>query len=256
MMQMKLPLACAALLASGCLAEARTIATEERDLSVGSAEALRFEVGDGDLEVLGDPSAASIAVTVRLRTHSPIGSGDDAARAALVVRLEREGDEAVLVVAVEGADGYFADVLVTLPSGLPVSGRDGSGDVRVEGVASLALDDDSGGVIVRDVAGEVLLDDASGDVDVRGTGPVALVDGTGDLRVAEVDGDVVLEDESGEIEVTDASGAVDITDDSGGIVVRRVAGRVTVRDGSGDIDVSDVGSFELVEDGSGGVTQR
>lgn len=255
-MQKKLLLPCAALLASGCLGEARTVATEERDLAAGSAEALRFEVGDGDLEVLGDPSAEQILVTVQLRTHRLDEDGDDAARAALDVRLDREGDEAVLAVALEGVDGYFADVLVTLPSGLAVSGRDGSGDVRVEGVARLALDDDSGGVLVRDVPGEVLLDDASGDVDLGRTGPVSLVDGTGDLRVVDVQGDVVLVDDSGEIEVTDASGAVDITDDSGGIVVRRVGGRVTVRDGSGDIDVAEVGGFELVEDGSGSVSHR
>lgn len=243
------------LFAAGCwLPEPRTVETRELRLDASALDTLRIDVGDGDLDVVGDPTLDAIEVRVVLRTSNGIESGDDDARAALDARLEPDGTDGVLYVHIDDrVDGYYADVTVSLPSPLRVAARDGSGDIRLRDVAALDLVDDSGDIDVEDVAGPVTIDDDSGDLRITTAGPVTVIDKSGELEIRDVGGDVVVDDESGELLVDGVDGDVDVTDTSGGIVIRHVTGQVTVRDGSGDIDVSDVGGFELLEDGSGEV---
>ncbi|MCB9592320.1 MAG: DUF4097 family beta strand repeat protein [Sandaracinaceae bacterium] len=247
------------LLASGCwLPEPRTVATQEETLAVDGLDTLRFDVGAGDLDVVGDPALDHVEVTVVLRTNRAMDDHDADALRALDFRLEAIDGEASLVVRLDDSSvsDFYADVTVALPSSMHLAGQDGSGDIHVRDVASLDLVDDSGDIWVSTVPGAVLIDDASGDLQLRSTGEVAIHDTSGEIDVAQVDGGVVIEDDSGEITVEDVSLDVDIVDESGGIRVRHVVGTVTITDGSGDIDVSDVGRFDLLADGSGDVSYQ
>ena len=128
-------------------------------------------------------------------------------------------------------DGPSLDLTVTVPATIPVEIEDSSGDLRVMGTAALDVDDNSGGVEIRDV-----------------TGALRVTDGSGELEIQNVRGDVSIEDGSGEIDVRDVTGSVTVRDGSGSITAHGVGGTVHVlRDGSGGIRVVDVGGDLIVE---------
>jgi hypothetical protein len=127
--------------------------------------------------------------------------------------------------------GPALDLTVTVPANIPIEIEDSSGDLRVMGTAALDVDDNSGGVEIRDV-----------------TGALRVRDGSGELEIVNVQGDVSIEDGSGEIDVRDVTGSVTVRDGSGSINARGVGGTVhVVRDGSGGIRVVDVGGDLIVE---------
>lgn len=128
-------------------------------------------------------------------------------------------------------DGPALDLTVTVPSTIPVEIEDSSGDLRVMGTAALEVDDNSGGVEIRDVGGALRVND-----------------GSGELEIQNVRGDVSIEDGSGEIDVRDVTGTVTVRDGSGSIAAHGIGGSVHVlRDGSGGIRVVDVGGDLIVE---------
>lgn len=127
--------------------------------------------------------------------------------------------------------GPALNLTVTVPNNIPVEIEDSSGDLRVMGTAALDVDDNSGGVEIRDVAGALR---------VR--------DGSGELEIDNVRGDVTIDDGSGEIDVRDVTGTLTLRDGSGSITAHTVGGSVNVeRDGSGGIRVTDVGGDLTVQ---------
>lgn len=129
--------------------------------------------------------------------------------------------------------GPVLDLTVIVPATIPVEIEDSSGDLRVTGTAALDVDDNSGGVEIRDV-----------------TGALRVNDGSGSLEIQNVRGDVTIEDGSGEIDVRDVTGSLSLRDGSGSITARGVGGTVHVlRDGSGGIRVVDVGGDLIVDRG-------
>lgn len=154
----------------------------------------------------------------------------------------REGDVVRIVVEIPDMrhrdwdsswdSGPALDLTVTVPRTIPVEIEDSSGDLRVTGTGALDIDDNSGGVEIRDV-----------------TGAVRVRDGSGSLEIQNVRGDVTIDDGSGEIDVRDVTGSVSLRDGSGSITAHGVGGSVHVlRDGSGGIRVVDVGG-DLIVDG-------
>lgn len=127
--------------------------------------------------------------------------------------------------------GPALNLTVTVPNNIPVEIEDSSGDLRVMGTAALDVDDNSGGVEIRDVGGALR---------VR--------DGSGELEIDNVRGDVTIDDGSGEIDVRDVTGTLTLRDGSGSITAHTVGGSVNVeRDGSGGIRVTDVGGDLTVQ---------
>lgn len=153
----------------------------------------------------------------------------------------RSGDRVRIIADVPESrffDQAHLDLEVVVPAGVPLRIEDGSGEMRVRAVA--------GAEIV----------DGSGEIDVEGVhGDLAIDDGSGSIRVREVTGEVRIEDGSGEIFVRRAGSVLIEEDGSGSIDIADVDGDVTVRDdGSGSIDVADVGGdFTVRDDGSGGI---
>ncbi len=243
---------------AGCIGgERRLVDRTEQGLDADGLDGLVLDVGAGALEVVGDPTVERVEVTVELATNL-YGIGDDeAARDALGVRLEPAGEDATLVVQLDGApDGYYADVFVRLPARMTVAGIDGSGDTSVSDVAGLDLEDGSGELVIARVAGPIHLIDDSGDILAEAIdGDVRVEDGSGDLRLTDVHGEVAIEDGSGDIDVGAVTGDVVVDDDSGDVVLLGIAGSVTIRDGSGDITVETAGALTIERDDSGLVTE-
>jgi hypothetical protein len=201
---------------------------EMRDLSLNASgvSSLRIKAGGGSLEVRGVSQSDTIIVKALIQVE---GEREDRARelvqSDLVLSLEREGQGARL-------DAYFDD------HGW-VFGSDGNGRVALEVIVptgiSLSVDDGSGGMEIRNLAGDVRLND-----------------GSGSITVIEVGGNVIIDDGSGSVSARDLGGDFAINDGSGSLSVSRVGGDVTIDDGSGSIEVTDVtGDLTVVSDGSG-----
>lgn len=201
---------------------------EVRDLELDAdgVTGLTIEAGAGSMKVRGNDSMDSIQVTATIQ----VGDGDeDDAREFiennLVLSLERDGDSAVL-------RSHFRDSgwLSNMNAGVAL-------DVDMPTNMNLSVDDSSGSIKIRDVAGDVEIEDSSGSIEVNGVGGLT------------------IDDSSGSIDVSTANGDVRIVDRSGSITVRGVTGSVRINDGSGSIRVSDVEEDVIIEeDGSGGLS--
>jgi len=131
------------------------------------------------------------------------------------------------------------DLVIEVPTNLPLEVVDGSGEATFTGIGSLDLRDGSGGIEVRGAKGTIHIIDGSGGISVRG-----------------VEGDVTVEDGSGGIEARDVTGNFTVSEDgSGNIDINGVGGTMRVKgDGSGDIDVERVaGDFIVDSDGGGSI---
>ena len=244
-------------LAGTVSAQCRFEAPRGLDLDLTGVRSIRLVTQAGAVSVTGSADADTLTARGRACASSRALLDD--------VRLSSSRDGDVLVVRTEIPRAGFLfsnahlDLVVTLPDTLPVEIEDGSGEVVVGEVASLRLTDGSGDVRVDGVAGDLVLVDGSGDVEVHRVGGRLEVvrDGSGDLRLLGVAGSVdVLDDGSGDIEIRDVSGSVRVADDgSGSIRIEDVRGDVRIdADGSGDVDVHRVsGDFVFLRDGSGSV---
>jgi len=141
---------------------------------------------------------------------------------------------------VTGIGLFYAslDLQVQVPTGLPVHVTDSSGDLTLDGVRVVRLQDSSGDIVARRLLADIEIDDSSGD-----------------LRIEDAAGDVRVSDSSGDVVIRGARSVHIPRDSSGDIVIERVAGNVLIdQDSSGDIVIAGVGgNVELRQDGSGQV---
>ena len=204
---------------------------EARDLSLDATglDTLRVEAGAGSLEINGVHGTERIVVVAIITV--PGADADEAAtlmEEEMVLSLERRGDRAELKSYFESGRHRFGD-----SPGIRL-------EVRVPARMSLDVEDGSGSIRIRDVAGDVVLDDGSGSVNLAGIG-----------------GSIRMQDGSGSVDISGAGGDVDVVDGSGSIRLRRVTGSAKIEDGSGSIDVAEVsGDVFIPESGSGSVNVR
>lgn len=156
------------------------------------------------------------------------------------------------------AYGYI-DLDLQVPSRLSLSVVDGSGHAEISGVASLYVEDGSGGLTIERIGGDVQIEDGSGHVDVRDIdGNLSIEDGSGNLEFRDIRGSVLVEDDgSGSMEIHQVALDVRIEDDgSGSIRISDVGGDVWIGDdGAGAITVRDVdGDFRVDDDSNGGIS--
>jgi DUF4097 and DUF4098 domain-containing protein YvlB len=224
-------------------------------------EKVVIRAGAGDMKVVGRSNA------VRVEARGTGCAGKQDMLDATQISVRREGN----VVYVEttlpqsndgnwnwGKDSYaYIDIGIALPSNIPVDAIDSSGDTVIEDLAALTLQDSSGDLEIRRIAGALDVGDSSGDIDIDEAGSVRLRDSSGDIEVQNIRADVdVVSDSSGDIRIVQVAGAVRIEQDSsGGIRVEDVRGNVNVdSDSSGDIYAGRVGGdFTVSEDSSGSI---
>jgi DUF4097 and DUF4098 domain-containing protein YvlB len=130
-----------------------------------------------------------------------------------------DGNELVL-----SGCGWNCDVEydVVVPKGTAVTGKADSGDVDLDGVASVDVSADSGNVKIRNVAGAVTAKADSGNVELTGIGQ-----------------DVTVKADSGNITGEGLRGKVDAKASSGSVTLRLdVAQDVVARADSGNVELT------------------
>ena len=223
-------------------------------------EKVVIRAGAGDMKVVG----RSNAVRVEARGTACASRQELVDKSQINVR--REGNVVYVETELPQGDGgwkigfnesAYIDLGVALPSGIPVETVDSSGDTVMEDLAALKLDDSSGDIELRRIAGLAEVHDSSGDITIENAGSVKVSDSSGDVNVTGVKGDVEIpSDSSGDIEIAKVTGSVHIIEDSsGGIRVEDVKGNVKIdSDSSGDIYAAHVGGdFTVTDDTSGDI---
>ncbi|MCC8249108.1 DUF4097 family beta strand repeat-containing protein [Saccharothrix luteola] len=217
---------------------------------------VRLQNGSGDVTVRGQEGVTE--TQVRRRVEYPKGSDKPGG-----VSHRMEGSTLVL----DGCGNQCSvDYEVTVPSkDVKVTGRNSSGDVHLEGVASVDVEVGSGSTTVREVAGPVRVDNDSGDLDATAvggdfTGRV----GSGSTRLVDMSGSVTIDSDSGDVDVAIVavnSVRADMGSGSLNVTVPQGAYKIDVDAGSGEqkVDVKNDpnGSAELhLRTDSGDVTVR
>ena len=198
---------------------------ETRDLKLDASgiETVVIEAGAGSLEVRGSADARSISVTAYIHVPEKEAKAQKIIESDLVLKLERDGNSAVL-------HGYFEHNGWNWGDSPSIRL-----EVEVPGRVGLDIEDSSGSMKIWDVSGDIEIED-----------------GSGSLQMSNVGGNIKIDDGSGSVSIEGVGGDVSINDGSGSITIRDVRGSVVVDDGSGGINVTDVGAdLIIVDDGSG-----
>jgi len=229
-------------------------------IEAGGVEKVVIRAGAGDMKVVGRGNA------VRIEARGVACAAKQELLDATQFSVRREGNvvfvETVLPQSEDddkwGNDEYaYIDMGIALPSSIPVEAIDSSGDATFEDLKALTLQDSSGDLTIKRIAGPTDVSDSSGDIEIEVAGSVRLQDSSGDIDVDDVHGDVdVAIDSSGDIEIARVDGSVRVAQDSSGSIrAEHVKGSVTVdSDSSGDIYAGFVGGdFTVNSDSSGSI---
>jgi hypothetical protein len=220
--------------------------TAPRSATVPTAGVQRIEVfaRAGTLRIDGRPGIREVRVTGMARASSRRLLDD--------IKLIAESKNGTLYVEADiperdsdWRDDYMGlDLVIEVPSELPLQVEDGSGELEIRNVGALDLKDGSGEATIEHVGGRLRMRDGSGEIrilDVKGD--VEVTDGSGTLDIRQVEGNVEVGSKgSGELRVEQVSKSVRVgSKGSGTVDVTHVGGDFTVEHkSSGSIEYSDV----------------
>jgi DUF4097 and DUF4098 domain-containing protein YvlB len=218
----------------------------QQELDMSGSETLSVEAAAGDLEIKGGSgNIAQIRGRVCVSEEEWLDeSGVEVSagkNASIAVVLPRSGSGWSWT----GSEYASLDLELTVPAGLALDVSDSSGDLSIEGVASVTVKDSSGDIEIEDIRGDVSLEDSSGDIDIEDIGGNVTVknDSSGDIYGENIEGSaLVMKDSSGGIRFSDvAKDFVVEKDSSGDITARDIGGDFRVlSDSSGDIRAHNV----------------
>ena len=223
-----------ALSACGMIEEHRF---DQNAVVQAGVQQVRLEGGSGSVTIdTGSGSTTSIAQTVQYRGDRP-----------KVATHRLEGS--TLVLDTDCGRHCSADYRVTVPQGVAVTGRVGSGDISLAGVASADVESGSGTISITDVSGNVTAETGSGDVNARGIGGnVQAHTGSGTVTTSDVTGTTTADANSGDVNARGVTGNVDAETGSGTVEVALVApASIRAQAGSGDVTLTvPEGSYRVV----------
>lgn len=183
--------------------------TAEADGRVsGTVHSVKIDQASGEVRIrVGDVPSPTVHETFHYSFSRP---GDS---------FRLDGDQLVLA---DCGSSCRVDYDVTVPSGTAITGKTSSGDIDLEGVASVDVSSNSGAVRATNVAGSVKVHADSGDIDLGSIGQdvTAQADsGSVKLRLDASDAarNVQLKADSGDVDVTvpNATYRVEGSSDSG-----------------------------------------
>jgi hypothetical protein len=202
---------------------------------------VQIELHSHDMHLVGGGASSSLELTGRACASS------QSALDNLQVTSHREGDQLIIDVGGRNAVNisFFGvsyedlDVQIQLPSTMPVSVNDGSGDAYISGLSQLDAQTGSGDLHITNISGAVSVVAGSGDVEIAEVGSLhAGSIGSGDLKARSIKSDVHIGSVgSGDVQLDQVGGNVDVgTLGSGDLTVSNVHGDLTVgAKGSGDV---------------------
>ncbi|HEY2375744.1 MAG TPA: hypothetical protein VGH98_07175 [Gemmatimonadaceae bacterium] len=190
---------------------------------IGRAGSLRIDGRNGarDVTVRGTARASSRSALEDVRLIAEVRDGTIHIEADIPENRDWNDDER-----------QSLDLVIEVPSDLPIDVQDGSGDLEIRNVGALDLSDGSGEATVEHVGGNL-----------------SAKDGSGALHITDVKGDVNVTDGSGLLEIRDVEGGVEIgSKGSGSLRITSVAKSVHVRSkGSGTVEVDHIGGDFIVD---------
>lgn len=204
---------------------------------------LEIECGAGFLKVTAIENLDKIEVKAEIDADiRDAKDREDFIRNRVKLSLEKRGGRAVLISDIKNSSFFRRNARIDLT-------------VRMPRNMDLNVDDGSGFMQIRDVAGDVRIDDGSGDMELENiTGKVEIDDGSGGIDMRNITGNAEVDDGSGDLEIRVINGDLYVDDGSGSMRISEISGNVVVRDGSGSIDIDGVDKdVEIKEAGSGGV---
>jgi Toastrack DUF4097 len=214
-----------ALSACGVIEEHRF---EQSAVVPEAVQQVRLEGGSGSVSIdTGAGSTTSIEQTIQYRGDRP---------KVATHRIEA----GTLVLDTDCGRHCSADYRVTVPRGVVVTGRVGSGDIDLTGLAGVDVESGSGTISVADVTGNVTAQTGSGDINARGIGGnVQVHTGSGTITASDVAGTTTADASSGDVNARGVTGSVDVQTGSGTIkVVLAAPASIKAQAGSGDVTLT------------------
>jgi hypothetical protein len=214
--------------------------------NLAGVRGVQIELHSHDMHLIGSGSSSALDITGRACASS------EAALDNLQVTSHREGDQLIIDVGAGhgvnisffGVSYQSLDLQIQLPSTLPVSVNDGSGDAYIGGLTQLDAQTGSGDLHINNISGPVSVTAGSGDVELSHIGSLRAGSlGSGDLNMRDVKTDVHIGSVgSGDVVIDSVGGSVDVgTLGSGDLTVSNVRGDLTVgAKGSGDVSHSNI----------------
>lgn len=208
---------------------------------------VQIELHSHDMHLMGSSGSGGLELNGRACASS------ESALNNLQVTEHREGDQLIIDVggsstfniSVFGISYEYLDLQIQLPSNMPVTVNDGSGDAYISGLTQLTVQTGSGDLHINNIAGEVSVTTGSGDIEAADIGSLRAGSiGSGDLKARTVHRDVNLGSVgSGDVELDGVGGNVIVgTLGSGDLTVSNVQGDLTVgAKGSGDVNHHNIG---------------
>ena len=229
--------------ASDCKFE-KTISLQ-LDLANSESLAIDARAGDLDIEGVSNSNMAEIEGHVCVSKESWLEDShintSEGKQAKIKVDLPKESSGWSWT----GNSYKYIDLTIKVPADLELDVRDSSGDITMEYVGAVNLQDSSGDIDIVHSAGPITIRDSSGDISVEHIGNDVTVesDSSGDIELEDINGNALVErDSSGEITFEDIQGnAIVERDSSGSISAKSIGGDFRVdKDGSGSIDSRNV----------------
>jgi hypothetical protein len=159
------------------------------EISATSLNALLVDAEAGDLRIEGRNGINEV------RVYATACSSDDWTTDDVDFQLFRSGGEARLITDVPGYDNARLDLTIEVPVDFDINVYDLSGDIDIEDVYSVWVNDGSGHIDIFRVETDVIVDDdGSGNIDVNDVGGDLIVrrDGSGSISYGNVQGRVLL----------------------------------------------------------------
>ena len=206
-------------------------ARREERIDAAGVKTLHVIARAGSLRIEGQANAGAIAV------HGTACASRESVLDDIQLKVGRSGASATVEAVIPDSFNWLGggqarlDLVLEVPQGVALDVEDGSGPIEIRHVASAAVRDGSGEMVIEDVAGEVRITDGSGGIEVRDAGSVVIdEDGSGGIEISGVRGNVLVKDDgSGSISVREVAGDFTVEDDgSGGISHTAVHGRVRI----------------------------
>ncbi|MEW6989522.1 hypothetical protein AADZ91_02435 [Colwelliaceae bacterium 6441] len=227
---------------------------KELTLNADGLTAMDIEAGSGSLIIQGQAGLTEIKVTADIYTSKKHTNNYE-------LSLEKSGSTGFLVAKTLSSSGFWTgssphvDIVIHVPESMSLAVDDGSGEIEIKDiVGKLDVKDGSGGILIKNIVGDTSIQDGSGGIEISQiNGMLNIVDGSGGIEITDVEGDLTIDDGSGTIFAKNINGNAKINDGSGDLTVKQVTGIVTLDDGSGDITVKEAGGLNIENSGSGGL---
>jgi len=207
-----------------------------KSISVEGAKKLVIESLSGDIIVTGEKGRE----TIELKIVKVVRADDEEAARKIaesmgivvtrpedMIKIEthypKKGKvkKSIFSIWFERGQSMSISLTLTVPAGISIETASASGDIEIARMESdVTASSASGGLVIRDIQGDLEAHVASGDIEVEDvTGSVSLGSAAGDIVVRNVGGDAEISVATGDVELTSIGGSLELNSYTGDSVV-------------------------------------